>query len=311
MVTIGEKLKQRRLELGLTLEDIQEKTKITTAKLRAIEEGNLSYFSYELSYLKFYIQYYAQSIGVSYDELSDDFNEAIEQYSQTQLIKRQEDKAVSNENIAKRIEKNSRNYSEPARLKKQKRSRFDLTSVALFILSVVVVLSILWGLFQVIIPMLSANPQTPNVPNIPEVPQNSDGDNTNTNDTDSDDEEEPVEEPDVDPEPVAKIEVTMVNPQTYTIKVGEIKDAKLQIKFGSETWIQLYVNDIPSNNPTSKIYVAGETIEVMLTPESQQKITAHVGNVVGNTFLVNDELIQLDPSIINHAGGMKIDFILE
>ena len=48
MKEIGQKLRERREELGFTLEQMCEKTKVTIPNLKAIEAGDLEYFDNDL-----------------------------------------------------------------------------------------------------------------------------------------------------------------------------------------------------------------------------------------------------------------------
>ena len=67
MKEIGQKLRERREELGFTLEQMCEKTKVTIPNLKAIEAGDLEYFDNDLSYLRFYIKYYCQALYLDYE----------------------------------------------------------------------------------------------------------------------------------------------------------------------------------------------------------------------------------------------------
>src|SRR5690625_5010246 len=62
-MTIGEKLKEARQAKNLTLEDIQEATKIQKRYLRAIEEGNFHILPGSF-YARAFIKEYAQAIGL-------------------------------------------------------------------------------------------------------------------------------------------------------------------------------------------------------------------------------------------------------
>lgn len=44
MEKIGNMLKEKRIELGMSVEDISEKTRLTTKHIKALEEGDISFF---------------------------------------------------------------------------------------------------------------------------------------------------------------------------------------------------------------------------------------------------------------------------
>lgn len=44
MEEIGRLLKEKRLELGLTIEEVSDQTRLTQKHIKALEEGNISFF---------------------------------------------------------------------------------------------------------------------------------------------------------------------------------------------------------------------------------------------------------------------------
>ena len=83
MEEIGIKLKQRRIENGVTLEEAAEDLKINTENLKNIEDGKKDDFKDVLS-LKNFIKEYAKYLGLDGEELLDDFNEVL--FEQTSKI---------------------------------------------------------------------------------------------------------------------------------------------------------------------------------------------------------------------------------
>ena len=53
MVEIGNRLKERREELGFTLKEMSDKTRVPVYKLQAIENGDLKFFDNEKNTLTF------------------------------------------------------------------------------------------------------------------------------------------------------------------------------------------------------------------------------------------------------------------
>ena len=54
MKEIGATLRKRREELGYTLEEMSNKTRISVAQLNALEEGDLEFFKDDLSYVRYF-----------------------------------------------------------------------------------------------------------------------------------------------------------------------------------------------------------------------------------------------------------------
>lgn len=80
MKEIGAALKEARENTGLTLEEVSSDLKLRPSQIENIEEGNIDAFK-DVFYLKYFIRDYAKYLGLSYDDLIDEFNEYIFDYT--------------------------------------------------------------------------------------------------------------------------------------------------------------------------------------------------------------------------------------
>ncbi|RYL95285.1 helix-turn-helix domain-containing protein [Sporolactobacillus sp. THM7-4] len=72
MSELGQTLKNAREEKGLSLDDLQEETKIQKRYLRAIEDGDFKQLPGEF-YTRAFIKSYAESVGLNFSDLSNEF----------------------------------------------------------------------------------------------------------------------------------------------------------------------------------------------------------------------------------------------
>ncbi|HCD09479.1 MAG TPA: DUF4115 domain-containing protein, partial [Thermoanaerobacter sp.] len=86
MKELGEFLKSERIKMGLTLEEIQEITKIRIRYLKAIEDGDFSVMP-ALVYAKGFVKSYAEALGL-------DGNELVKKYEY--LFQEKEEEAIPN-----------------------------------------------------------------------------------------------------------------------------------------------------------------------------------------------------------------------
>lgn len=80
MKEIGEKLKETRENMGISIEEAAEDLKIRPSQLENIEEGNKDAFK-DVFYLKFFIRDYAKYLGLDYEEMVEEFNEFLFDYT--------------------------------------------------------------------------------------------------------------------------------------------------------------------------------------------------------------------------------------
>jgi cytoskeleton protein RodZ len=77
---IGEKLKEAREDMGISLEEVSEDLKMRPNQVEAVENGNMEAFK-DIYSLKYFIKDYAKYLGLNYEDLVDDFNEYIFDYT--------------------------------------------------------------------------------------------------------------------------------------------------------------------------------------------------------------------------------------
>ena len=76
MKNIGIKLKDKREENGLSVEEVAEDLKMRPSQIISIEEGKSEDFK-DVFYLKYFIRDYAKYLGLDGEKLLDEFNEYL------------------------------------------------------------------------------------------------------------------------------------------------------------------------------------------------------------------------------------------
>lgn len=80
MKEIGEKLREARESTGISIEEAAEDLKLKPIQIENIENGNVEAFK-DVFYLKYFIRDYSKYLGLDKDELIDDFNEYLFDYT--------------------------------------------------------------------------------------------------------------------------------------------------------------------------------------------------------------------------------------
>lgn len=80
MKEIGEKLKETRENIGISIEEAAEDLKVRPSQIEEAESGNMKTFK-DIFSLKFFIRDYSKYLGLNYDEMVDDFNEYLFDYT--------------------------------------------------------------------------------------------------------------------------------------------------------------------------------------------------------------------------------------
>ena len=77
---IGAKLKEARESVDISIEEAATDLKVSKSQIENIESGNMEAFQ-DIFYLKYFIRDYAKYLGLNYDELVDEFNEYLFDYT--------------------------------------------------------------------------------------------------------------------------------------------------------------------------------------------------------------------------------------
>lgn len=76
MKEIGLKLKEKREENGVSIEEVAEDLKMRPSQIVSLEEGKKEDFK-DVLFLKYFIRDYAKYLGLNGEELVDEFNEFL------------------------------------------------------------------------------------------------------------------------------------------------------------------------------------------------------------------------------------------
>ncbi len=76
MKEIGLKLKEKREETGVSINEVAEDLKLRPSQIVSIEEGKIEDFK-DVFYLKYFIRDYAKYLGLDSEKLVDEFNEFL------------------------------------------------------------------------------------------------------------------------------------------------------------------------------------------------------------------------------------------
>ena len=80
MIEIGLKLKEKREENGVSVEEVAEDLKVRPSQIVSLEEGKRENFK-DVVFLKYFIRDYAKYLGLDGEQLVDEFNEYLFDYT--------------------------------------------------------------------------------------------------------------------------------------------------------------------------------------------------------------------------------------
>ena len=135
MKEIGQKLKEARESIGVSIEEVAEDLKIRPTQIENIEAGNREAFD-DVFYLKYFIRDYAKYLGLNKEELIDEFNEYL--FDLTSRLSLDDIKA------AKKDQKKTKTIKSPYTIERKSKSLF--IPFLIYVIIVILAVSIIYFL---------------------------------------------------------------------------------------------------------------------------------------------------------------------
>lgn len=283
MKNIGETLKKRREELGYTLRNMSDKTKVPIAKIQAIEDGDLKYFEDDFSYIKFYVRYYCNALLLDFEEFKDELDASLEQYFYTsQQLKTQELANLQNR-IQEKVQRSA----------PQRRKRFDFSFITFVASMVLLSITLVFMFIFLILPNLqtSSNLVIDETP-LPRPPIQEELDLEDERGT----------------EPLI-LNVSRIQPLSYQISgFEESQELTLNVNFRSNAYVRIKVDGDTAINIPSKLYNVGSVLDFKFNAETGAVLEIYIGWMNGNTMFVDDIEIPIEDEFALRNGSVTFTF---
>lgn len=305
MKEIGEILKAKRLEKGLTIEEISQQTRMPLPHIKAIEAGNLDYFKNDLSYLRFFLRSYSDAVGADYEQIKYLLGQSIDDYTRAFQVKREDEHVRMEENIQKnKKESKPKNKTiQPVKTNRKNRGKLDFSLVSFLTIVTILVICVLTVSGYYLLRNLNRDDEPSNpLPPVVDTPN---------------DINKPVQKPETpkdddldhedDEEKVLPIRVEKKEVNRYRIEDAKEK-VIIKVEFVPSSWFLATMDSVDMKTPASKIYDAGSTVEIEMDPSVNKELKLRFGYFSGMKMYVNDEVVEVDSTIAARQGTQEIFF---
>lgn len=144
MKEIGETLKEARENIGITIEEAANDLKLKPSQIENIEAGNKDAFQ-DIFYLKYFIRDYSKYLGLDYEDMIDDFNEFLFDYTSKISLS---DIKEAKKNIENKEKKEERKVISPYTYEKKGRKKI-LPIVIYFLASLLIIIGCIFLISKV------------------------------------------------------------------------------------------------------------------------------------------------------------------
>lgn len=302
LTELGDKLKQARREKGLSLDDLQQITKIQKRYLVAIEEGNYAVMPGKF-YARAFIKQYAEAVGLDSATIFDEFESEVPETPQQEVVNNEPSRVQSKRNpmpaqsVGNQV--NSRNRF------------FDILPKILIALFIVFILFIVW--FFLLNKQDSSTEKVKTDTSNPTVKvedstksEDTTKDTTKKDTTEKDTTTKDKEATDTNKEDTKELEVTKGetsgNATTYTVKNTD--KMKLSLSATGDSWIG--VSDV-SGNTIENVTLSSQNPSAEVDLGTNETVTVVIGNAPVTTVKINDKQLELAPTLVKQVLTIKLD----
>ena len=309
MENIGNMLREKRLERGLTIEQISEKTRLTTKHIKALEEGDISFFKDDLSYLRFFVKSYCEAVGMDFEDIKDELRKSVEDYTMsfTNTV------AMQHEEMERHISETELSKVATANTSKPKKTKFDkskkknlrkpdfsLVSLIAVAAVVAIVLMLAFVFYLNSDKKETSDPTTPPIAGV----QNGNGENKYpTTDEENQGQEEETEK--------LELKITKNDTTHYTItgyKEGDELSFATQF-IGSNSGYSVTVDGTVLQDPKAQVYNSPDTATAKIKAKKGTKVQLYIGYLLNTSIKINDTTVALDSTIANAGGSYTLEFV--
>ncbi|MBC2200759.1 helix-turn-helix domain-containing protein [Listeria welshimeri] len=302
MTELGDKLKQARREKGLSLDDLQQITKIQKRYLLAIEEGNYAVMPGKF-YARAFIKQYAEAVGLDSATLFDEFESEVPDTPQQEVVNNEPTRVQSKRNPmpAQSVgnQTNSRNRF------------FDILPKILIALFIVFILFIIWFFLlnkqDNSTEKVKTDTSNPTVKVEDSTKDKDTSKDTTKKDTTSDDKKSTEEANKDKKEDTSKeLEITKGetsgNATTYTVKNTD--KMALSLSATGDSWIG--VSDA-SGATIQNVTLSAQNPSAEIDLGTNKTVSVVIGNSPVTTVKINDKQLELAPTLVKQVLTIKLE----
>ncbi|MBC1349023.1 helix-turn-helix domain-containing protein [Listeria welshimeri] len=302
MTELGDKLKQARREKGLSLDDLQQITKIQKRYLVAIEEGNYAVMPGKF-YARAFIKQYAEAVGLDSATLFDEFESEVPDTPQQEVVNNEPTRVQSKRNPmpAQSVgnQTNSRNRF------------FDILPKILIALFIVFILFIIWFFLlnkqDNTTEKVKTDTSNPTVKVEDSTKDKDTSKDTTKKDTTSDDKKSTEEANKDKKEDTSKeLEITKGetsgNATTYTVKNTD--KMALSLSATGDSWIG--VSDA-SGATIQNVTLSAQNPSAEIDLGTNKTVSVVIGNSPVTTVKINDKQLELAPTLVKQVLTIKLE----
>ena len=294
MDNLGADITRQREAKHMTIEELSEKTKISVAVLKDIENGKFDRYKGDEAYVKMYLKKISQALNMDTEMMTQQYVELTREIALEELHEKESLNERQNENVKKR---KGFSFEAPQLTRKpsvyEDKSHVTIIRALIILVLLCLVIVVIWYGFY-------STRSKSNDPHFVEQNQTSVEGEIPTDDNNNTD--EPTQQP-----TTSNVTITRLGRLDFTFKLPEgTEKFTLKIEFGNPSWASLSVNGRSYRDFEEKIYKPAddgtpETVELEFTVADFEKLVLKNGYSAGHHYYINNQEIPLTDEDVSYS----------
>lgn len=290
MVNLGEDIRLQREAKKMTIEELSEKTKISVAVLRDIENGKFDRYKGDEAYVKMYLKKISNVLSMDGASLTEQYVELTREIELEELHEKEENENRQ-ENLVKKGRKFSFEAPELARKPSvyEDKSHVTIIRAAIILVLVCLVIVVIWfGFYATRSKTKDPSFVQPNQPTV-------EGEVT----TEEDPNQEEPNSQNQTPATHTEVEITRNDQLDFHFRLPENSETFVfKMEFGEKSWAQLTVNGQRYGEFEERIYHNSnsedpEVVELTFNVADFNDLVLKNGYSMGHRYYINNQEIPL------------------
>lgn len=306
MNNLGEEIRKKRLEKGLTIDDLSKRTMLSPAVLKDIENGAFDRYEGDETYVKMYLKKISDALDMDREEVTKSYIALTEEIKQEELAEAAKEAEEEGE---ARAEKKSVKLEKPQFTKKasvyEDKSHIKIIRVVIALLIVALIAVLIF------IAVVSTH-KSIETKNYTKTSDNVTGDVKTKKDKEKEEAEKKKKASETTQETPKVAAVTFSKNANYNYNFAltdtSAETFTFKVEFVTRAWAQLQVNGKVDTDFEARVYQAGESATVTLKSADVTNMRFSNGASKGAKYYINDVQVPLTDEETNNANLTRVRF---
>lgn len=303
MENLGDKIKEKRIQKNMTIEDLSKKTFLSVAVIKDIEAGKFDQYDGDETYVKMYLKRISNALDMDSFELTQDYYALTKEIKLAQLKEKEELEKKQSEIVkkGKTFNFDSPQYTRKKSVYVDKTHIKIIRRIIVFCLIALLVLVIWIGISKtksnISDPTFNPDNQTTIEGDVDTDLNTNDDNNQNSNNANQN---------------VFNSDVNITRNDVLDFSISLPSDATkvtFKIIYGNDSWCSMKVNGKSYAGFDEKIYYSEDIVELTFDISQLQNIDLKNGYSMGHKYYINNVEIPLtEDDYIEGVTHLKLEF---